>query len=90
MTQQGITKQQACNELYEQIEDAWKILNQQLLKTSSSAAAKFVPSKPILFRVINLARVIDVFYKHKDEYTHVGETMCGYINSLFIEPIPLQ
>ncbi|XP_071902768.1 (-)-germacrene D synthase-like [Coffea arabica] len=90
MTQQGITEQQTCNELYEQIENAWKILNQQLLKTSSSTAAEFVPSKPILFRVINLARVINVFYKHKDEYTHVGETMCGYINSLFIEPIPLQ
>ncbi|KAL3503370.1 hypothetical protein ACH5RR_037819 [Cinchona calisaya] len=89
MKQHGVTEQNACEKFYGQIEDAWKVLNQQFYKPSnSSAAAKYVPCKAVLLRVLNLARVIDVVYKHNDEYTHVGEAMRSYVNSLLIEPVP--
>ncbi|KAL3503377.1 hypothetical protein ACH5RR_037826 [Cinchona calisaya] len=90
MKQHGVTEQKACEELYGQIEDAWKVLNKQLLKPSGSPspAAKYVPCKAVLLRVVNLARVVDVLYKHKDEYTQVGEAMRTYVNSLLIKPIP--
>ena len=73
-------EEQACDELYQQIESAWKVLNQELLKPSSSAAIEFVPCKAVLLRVLHFACVIDVFY---------GETMRSCINLLFITPIPI-
>ncbi|XP_027124371.1 valencene synthase-like [Coffea arabica] len=80
--QHRVSEQQACDELRRQVEDAWLLMNQNLLKPT-----EFLPPKAVLLRVLNLARVMEVAYKHKDEYTHVGETMKSYINSLFIEPI---
>ena len=89
MKQHCVTEQQASEELYRQIEDSWKLLNQQLLKPSTTGfdAAEFVPPRAVLLRVVNLARVIDVAYKHNDEYTHVGEVMRSYITSMFIKPV---
>ncbi|CDP12295.1 unnamed protein product [Coffea canephora] len=81
MKQHRVSEQQACDELRRQVEDAWLLMNQNLLKPSASTsaaisgAAGFLPPKAVA-------------YKHKDEYTHVGETRKSYINSLFIEPIP--
>ena len=92
MKQHGMTEQQACEELYKQIEDAWKLMNQQLLKptpTAGSAAPEFVPSKAVLFRVLNLTRFAEVTHMHNDDYTHVGGAMQSYIKSLFIEPVSM-
>ncbi|XP_071904074.1 valencene synthase-like isoform X2 [Coffea arabica] len=92
MKQHGMTEQQACEELYKQIEDAWKLMNQQLLKptpTAGSAAPEFVPSKAVLFRVLNLTRFAEVTHMHNDDYTHVGEAMQSHIKSLFIEPVSM-
>lgn len=90
MKQHGVTEQQASEELYRQIEDAWKLMNLQFLKPSTTglaAAAEFVPPKAVLLRIVNLTRVMEVAYKHNDEYTHVGEVMRSYINSIFIKPV---
>lgn len=91
MKQHGVTEQQASEELYRQIEDSWKLMNQQLLKPSTTgfAAAEFVPPKAVLLRVVNLARVVDVAYKHNDEYTHVGEVMRSCVTAMFIKPVPI-
>ncbi|KAI7754151.1 hypothetical protein M8C21_019344 [Ambrosia artemisiifolia] len=59
------------------IEDAWKDLTQE------SYMCKNIPMA-LIIRVINLARVMDVLYKSKDSFTHVGEEVIGHIKSLLI------
>ena len=44
---------------------------------------------PLMMRVINLARVMDVLYKHKDGFTNVGEELKGHIKSLVVHPISI-
>ena len=44
---------------------------------------------PLLMRVLNLARVVDVVYKEGDSYTHVGKEMKYDVASLFIDPVPI-
>nr|GEW84079.1 beta-caryophyllene synthase-like [Tanacetum cinerariifolium] len=63
-----------------QIEDAWKDI------TRESLVCKDVPM-PIIMRVINLTRVMNVLYKHKDSFTHVGEEVVDHIKSLLVRPI---
>ena len=42
---------------------------------------------PLLMRVLNLARVIDVIYKEGDGYTHVGKEK-NNVASVLIDPVP--
>nr|KAJ0227059.1 hypothetical protein LSAT_V11C100005730 [Lactuca sativa] len=40
---------------------------------------------PIIMRVISLACLMDVLYKNKDHFTHVGEELINHINSLVVD-----
>ncbi|KAL7582210.1 hypothetical protein Lser_V15G42220 [Lactuca serriola] len=62
------------------IEDAWKDITQE------SLMCKDVPMT-LITRVINLARVMDVLYKRKDSFTHVGEELIDHIKSLLVRAI---
>ena len=44
---------------------------------------------PILMRVLNLARVIDVIYKNEDGYTHSGTVLKDFVTSMLIDPVPI-
>ena len=55
-------------------------INQECLKPTA------VPM-PLLTRVLNLSRVMDVIYKEGDGYTHVGKVMEDNIGSVLIDPI---
>ena len=49
---------------------------------------------PLLMRILNLARVIDVVYKDEDGYTHAGVVLKDFVSSkmathMLIEPVPL-
>nr|GEU74204.1 beta-caryophyllene synthase-like [Tanacetum cinerariifolium] len=80
MKQYEVTEEYVHSLFNKQIEDAWKAI------TRESLVCKDVPM-PIIMRVINLTRVMDVLYKHKDSFTHVREEVIDHIKSLLVRPI---
>ena len=45
--------------------------------------------KPLLTRILDLARVLDVVYKDEDGYTNAGTVLKDFITSMLIDPVPL-
>ncbi|KAL6314066.1 hypothetical protein AAG906_011801 [Vitis piasezkii] len=82
MKQHGVCKQEAYDELNKQVVNAWKDMNKECLKPTQ------VPM-PLLTRVLNFSRVIDILYKDEDQYTHVGKLMKDLIASILIDPVPI-
>ncbi|KAB1215220.1 (-)-germacrene D synthase [Morella rubra] len=82
MKQHGVSKQEAIEEFQKQLASAWKDINEDFLKPTQVAM-------PLLERVLNLARVIDLLYKDEDAYTNVGEVMVEGITFLLIDPVPI-
>lgn len=82
MKQYDVTEEYVHDLLYKQVEDAWKDISLETL------ICKDVPV-PLLTRVINLARVIDVLYENKNQYTNVGEEVIDLINSLLVHDISM-
>ncbi|KAJ8436239.1 hypothetical protein Cgig2_023414 [Carnegiea gigantea] len=84
MKQHGIKDDKQTYEALEKlVEDAWKDVNQAMLKPYK------VP-KPCLDRLLNLARVPNVMYKARtDGYTLVNDTIMHKVSSVLIHPIPL-
>lgn len=82
MKQHGVSEQEVHRVFEEQIEDAWKDMNQELLRPTQ------VPM-PLLIRILNFARVMDLLYKEEDAYTHVGTVLRDAITSLLIDPVVL-
>ncbi|XP_060669959.1 probable terpene synthase 2 [Ziziphus jujuba] len=59
----GYKEKEACDALQEKVVEAWKDINEECLEPRD------VPM-PLIMRVVNLARVMDVLYKDGDGYTH--------------------
>ena len=81
--QHGTTEEEAIVELYKQVTNAWKVMN----------AECFFPTKvpmPLLVRVLNLARVINVLYKDEDGYTHSGTKVKNFVTLVLIDSIPID
>ncbi|KAL0442351.1 UNVERIFIED_CONTAM: Bifunctional sesquiterpene synthase 1 [Sesamum latifolium] len=76
-----VSKQEAVDEFKNRIEAAWKDINEAFLRPTE------IPV-PLLDRILNFARVIEVMYSKGDWYTHVGPEMQNFINQLLIQPIP--
>ncbi|XP_028060759.1 vetispiradiene synthase 2-like [Camellia sinensis] len=81
MKQHGVSKQEAIVELYKMIENAWRDINEEMLKPTAI-------SMKLLIRVLNLSRISDVVYKYVDGYTH-PEIIKDHVISLFEDPIPI-
>ncbi|GAB4846237.1 hypothetical protein Ancab_025236 [Ancistrocladus abbreviatus] len=81
MNQYGVSEQQACKELNKQIDNAWRDINEAFLSPSST-------SRSVLTRILNLCRVMDVFYKGKDGYTD-ATTLKDYVVSLLVSPMKI-
>ncbi|GMQ02951.1 hypothetical protein CsSME_00048955 [Camellia sinensis var. sinensis] len=79
MKQHGVSKQEATVELYKMIENAWRDINEEMLKPTAI-------SMKLLIRVLNLSRISDVVYKYVDGYTH-PEIIKDHVISLFEDPI---
>ncbi|KAG6685677.1 hypothetical protein I3842_12G123700 [Carya illinoinensis] len=75
MKQHGVSKQEVHEEFQKQILNAWKDMNEELLKPTQ------VPM-PLLVRILNLAHVIDLLYKDEDAYTHLGGVLIEGVTSL--------
>ncbi|XP_030943352.1 (-)-germacrene D synthase-like isoform X3 [Quercus lobata] len=82
MRQHGVSKQEVHEEFRKQIVNAWKDINKECLRPTE------VP-EPLLTRVVNLARVMDLLYKDEDAYTHLGGVMVEGITSMLVDPVPV-
>ncbi|RVW79396.1 (-)-germacrene D synthase [Vitis vinifera] len=78
----GVSKEEAYDEFKKQVENAWKDINEEFLQPTA------VPV-PLLTRVLNLSRVMDVLYKDEDEYTLVGPLMKDLVAGMLIDPVPM-
>lgn len=81
MKQFGVSKERAVEVMGNIVSDAWKDLNQELMRPHTFPF-------PLLMRVFNLSRVIDVFYRYEDAYTN-PKLLKEHIISLLIENIPI-
>ena len=81
MKQHGVSEQVAYDELNKQVVDAWKDINEECIRPTAFPM-------PLLMRVLNLTRVIDVVYKERDDYTFVGEGMKDNVASV-LDPVPI-
>ncbi|PIN06856.1 Viridiflorene synthase [Handroanthus impetiginosus] len=78
MKENGVSTQVAIEYFNEIADNAWKDMNEGLKDTSVSM--------DILMRVFNLARLIDVVYKHnEDGYTHPEKVLKPHITALFVD-----
>ncbi|XP_030931548.1 (-)-germacrene D synthase-like [Quercus lobata] len=82
MKQYGVTEQVVNEEFNKQVSNAWKDINEELMRPTD------VPM-PLLMPALNLARVIDVLYKERDGYTHVGKEMKDNVASVLIDPVSI-
>ncbi|CAF1835798.1 unnamed protein product, partial [Brassica napus] len=80
MKQFCVSKEQAVQVIANIVSTAWKDLNRELMRPHSFCF-------PFLIRILNLSRVIDVFYRYTDAYTN-PKFLKEHIVSLIIENIP--
>jgi (-)-germacrene D synthase len=78
----GVSKQEVHEEFRKQVVNAWKDINKECVRPTE------VPV-PLLMRVLNLARVMDLLYKDEDAYTQLGEVMIEGVTSLLVDPVPI-
>ncbi|KAJ9567134.1 hypothetical protein OSB04_003100 [Centaurea solstitialis] len=77
----GVSENVAVDELMKMIENAWKDLNEECLQLREF-------SMDVLAPILNLARMIDVAYKHNDGFTFPEKTLKKYITLLLVDPPP--
>ncbi|CAK9321897.1 unnamed protein product [Citrullus colocynthis] len=81
MEQYGCSEEEACVELHKQVVDAWKDTNEACLHPIA------VPM-PILMRVVNFSRVMNLLYLDEDGYTNARSETKSLIKSLLVDLIP--
>ncbi|KAJ8420687.1 hypothetical protein Cgig2_019561 [Carnegiea gigantea] len=81
MHQYGVSEKEACDEFNKQVEDAWKDINQGFFDAQS-------PPRPLLMRILNLTRVMDLLYKEDDCYTNCTKSK-HYLISLLVDQVEL-
>ncbi|KAK9735287.1 hypothetical protein RND81_04G196400 [Saponaria officinalis] len=81
MNEHKVGAKEAYETFKAQIENAWVDINEAFMDPNA-------PPIPLLTRVLNFARVIDLLYKHEDAYTHPHNTK-HLITSLFVNPLPI-
>nr|UJH94381.1 multiple sesquiterpene synthase [Zanthoxylum ailanthoides] len=81
MKQHGVSEEETIKVLRKEIANAWKDTNEAIQKPTEVAM-------PLLDRIINLSRVIDVVYKDQDGYTN-PHVIKDLITTLLVNPLPL-
>ncbi|KAM5559429.1 hypothetical protein ABKV19_020869 [Rosa sericea] len=82
MKQHRVSEKETVVVFNKKVADSWKDINEEFLRPTD------VPM-PVLTRILNLTRVVDLLYKGEDEYTRVGKVMKDGVASLLIDPVPL-
>ncbi|KAE9458161.1 hypothetical protein C3L33_09930, partial [Rhododendron williamsianum] len=83
MKQHGVIEDEALVELQKLVTNAWKDINAACLHPVETPM-------PLLMRVLNLARAMDVLYKDEDNYTNPETKLKGYITSVIINPVQIN
>ena len=79
----GVSKEEhAYQELLKQVENAWKDINKAMLQP-------YAIPKPLMTRVLNLARAANEIYEREDGYTIVSPTMKEKVAAVLFKPIPI-
>ncbi|PRQ31630.1 putative lyase [Rosa chinensis] len=81
MIEHGASEEEAITELTKQLDSAWSDMNEGWIDPTA------IPL-PLLVRIINLARVIEVIYKCEDGYANSGGELKGFVASLLVEHVP--
>ncbi|KAF7851625.1 hypothetical protein BT93_L3450 [Corymbia citriodora subsp. variegata] len=82
MKENGISEQEAEEELQKRVVDAWKDINEEFLRPTAGPT-------PVLTLILYLSQVIDVLYTNGDHYTHSKTKLKEHITSLFVSPLPI-
>ncbi|GMI65466.1 terpene synthase 21 [Hibiscus trionum] len=82
MKQYGASMQAAHDEFLKQVNDAWKDINEGFLKPTAAPTSA-------LHRILNLARIMDLYHKGEDAYTLAGDSAKTSITALLIDSIPI-
>ncbi|KAL3508580.1 hypothetical protein ACH5RR_027981 [Cinchona calisaya] len=77
----GGSKQEAYVEFKKRVTNAWKDINKEFLDPTTSVPTVF------LERVLNLAKVINLLYKHEDGYTNSTTKAKEFITMVLVDPI---
>ncbi|KAK9066880.1 hypothetical protein SSX86_014203 [Deinandra increscens subsp. villosa] len=80
MKEYDVSEQHVHDLFNERVEEAWKEMNHEFLRCKDV-------EMPVIMRVINLARVMDVLYKNTDHFTHVDDELINHIKSLVVDAI---
>ncbi|XP_051118307.1 germacrene A synthase-like [Andrographis paniculata] len=77
----GVSVKEAIDKFYEIAKDAWKDMNEELLKPAKHL-------RDVLTRILNLTRLVEVVYNGtQDGYTHPTRVLAPHIKSLVVNPI---
>lgn len=83
MRDHGVSTEEAMEKFQEMAEIAWKDLNEGILRPTPV-------SMKILTRILNLARIMGVVYKHnQDGYSHPEKVLKPHIMALFVDSIKI-
>ncbi|KAF3437677.1 hypothetical protein FNV43_RR20433 [Rhamnella rubrinervis] len=80
MKQYGISEEKAYELLRKELANAWKDINEAFLRPTEMP-------KPILMRVLNFVRVMDVIYTENDDFTHLGVPLTDFVSSFLIDEV---
>ncbi|XP_044496681.1 (-)-germacrene D synthase-like [Mangifera indica] len=81
MKEHGVSEEETIKVFREQIANAWKDINEAFLKPTAAPV-------PLLDRILNFSRVIDLLYKDNDSYTNSYLTK-DHVASLLRDPVQL-
>ncbi|XP_038717487.1 probable terpene synthase 6 [Tripterygium wilfordii] len=82
MKQYNVLEEEVIKIFKKNITESWKDVNESWIKPTE------VPI-PIQMPVLNLARVMDVLYKFQDAYSINPGRLRGFVEMLFLEPVPM-
>nr|QBA83619.1 terpene synthase [Mentha x piperita] len=80
MRENGCSKTEAFGEFWKRVKKAWKDMNEECLEPRPA-------SMPILTRVLNLARVINLLYVGEDAYGSSSTKTKDFIQSVLVDPL---
>ena len=81
MEQYRASEKEAMVELEKQVGDTWKDINVEMLQPTTMPM-------PLLVRVDNLARMINVVYKNGNGFTCSGMNLKDFVTSTLIKAVP--
>ncbi|XP_077213724.1 beta-cubebene synthase-like isoform X1 [Tasmannia lanceolata] len=82
MKEHSCTELEACDKLREMVSVAWKDINQDCIKPTPILM-------PLIIRIVNLVRVIEVLYQYRDGYTNSTHETKERITLVMVDPIPI-